>query len=71
LPISFARISNVEEGIEWYKRNNPKLLDDIIPMLARHQFGDMPIKHTRHSKNKKKKKDNTLTITKGDIILEF
>lgn len=70
LPMSFARISNVEEGIEWYSYYHPELPDDIIPMLARHQFGKLPKKHTRHSTARRQPKPS-LTIKNEPITLTF
>jgi len=71
LPMSFTQIKTVEEGIEWYKYYHPEISDDIIPMLARHQFGNMPKKHTRHSKNRKRNKNTGITITRELTTLNF
>lgn len=71
LPMSFTQIQNVEQGIEWYSYYHPEINDDIIPMLARHQFGEMPKKHTRHSKNKKRVKEKGLNIVREKTTISF
>lgn len=70
LPMSFTRIQTVDEAIEWYSYYHPELCDDIIPMLARHQFGNLPKKHTRHNMSKRKPKP-FLTIKNEPITLTF
>jgi len=71
LPMSFTQIKTVEQGIEWYSYYHPEINDDIIPMLARHQFGNLPKKHTRHSKNKKRVKNSGISISREITTLNF
>lgn len=71
LPLSFTKIKNVEQGIEWYKLYHPELCDDIIEMISKYQFGNLPVKHTRHTYNKKKKKQEGITITNKLTTLNF
>mgnify|MGYP006141628239 CR=1 FL=1 len=40
VPISFSQVRTVEEGFEWYRRHHPELLDDLLWVMARHQFGE-------------------------------
>jgi len=70
IPISFTQIQNVEQGILWYEYYHPEIPDDIIPMLARFQFGNLPPKHTRHTK-KKKQITNILTFENKSTTINF
>ena len=53
LPLSFIQITTEEEGIEWYKKHYPKIPDDLLPIIARYNWGD-PI-NKKMIKNEKKK----------------
>lgn len=71
IPMSFSQIRDVEEGIRWYSYYHPELPPDIIPMLSKYQFGNLPIKHNRHSRNKKTIKNTGITISNELITLNF
>ena len=68
LPISFTKIKSVEDGIKWYNHHHSNYPDEVIEIICRRQFGDMPKKHSRKIKKEKKAEMN---IIRKDIILEF
>ena len=39
-PMSFAQISSVREGYEWYKRHYPLYPQEVLMCMARAQFGE-------------------------------
>tara|TARA_B110000503_G_C7039422_1_gene367565 strand:+ start:369 stop:752 length:384 start_codon:yes stop_codon:yes gene_type:complete len=47
LPLSFSRLQTVEDAIVWYSSHHPELNDDIIEMISKSQFGNLPIKNAR------------------------
>ena len=70
LPLSFIHIDNEEDGINWYKKNYPKIPDDLLPIIARYNWGD-PITKKAIKNEKKKiiktlKKDGLKVKTKED-----
>ena len=52
LPLSFSRCRTVDDGIAYYSRKHPELCDDIISMISRSQFGNLPIKNAKQRKIK-------------------
>lgn len=58
LPLSFIQIKTEEEGIEWYKKHYPKIPDDLLPIIARYNWGEPITK--KGIKNEKKKIKNKL-----------
>ncbi len=53
LPLSFLQINNEEQGLEWYRKNYPKIPDDLLPIIARYHWGEPITK--KALKNEKKK----------------
>tara|TARA_R110000796_G_scaffold78511_1_gene175064 strand:- start:316 stop:690 length:375 start_codon:yes stop_codon:yes gene_type:complete len=68
MPLSFSKIKTIEQGIEFYSRNHPELNDDIIVMIARSQFGNLPIKNARISKGKE---NNKLKVEPKETTIFF
>ena len=62
LPLSFIQIKTEEEGIEWYKKHYPKIPDDLLPIIARYNWGE-PI--TKKGIKNEKKKINRKLEQKG------
>lgn len=78
LPLSFLNIKNEEEGLIWYRKNYPKIPDDLLPIIARYHWGtkinkNVLKKETR--RNKKKKVPVGMTMksseTNNPFILSF
>ena len=74
LPLSFLQIQSEEEGIEWYAKNYPKLPDELLPIIARHHWGEPITK--KGLKNEKKKIERKLqkkglVIERNPVSLKF
>ena len=50
--------NNEQDGINWYKKHYPKIPDDLLPIIARYNWGDPITK--KAIKNEKKKIVKTL-----------
>ena len=63
-----------EEGIEWYAKRFPKIPDELLPIIARHHWGE-PItkKGLKNEKKKieKKLQKQGLKREEGPIIVKF
>ena len=68
LPLSFSRCNSVDDGIEYYTGKHPELCDDIIAMISRSQFGNLPIKNARQ---KKIKEDDKFNVETRKIKISF
>tara|TARA_R110000765_G_scaffold261632_1_gene361639 strand:+ start:339 stop:878 length:540 start_codon:yes stop_codon:yes gene_type:complete len=53
LPLSFLQITTELDGIEWYKKNYPKLPDELLPIVARYHWGE-PLNKKLLKKERKK-----------------
>lgn len=76
VPISFLQIDNEIDGIEWYRKHYPKLPDELLPVIARYNWGEpitkKAVKNERKKFNKKLNKENNKLIRKtGNFIVEF
>lgn len=77
LPLSYINIKTEEEGLLWYRRNYPKIPDDLLPIIARYHWGDAINKSTiKKEKKKNKKKLAPLGLVKNypsnkEYILKF
>lgn len=66
--LSYLSVKSVEEGIEWYKKEFPKLPDELYPMMSRWNFGDLneiTKKDLKNNKKKEKKKRLNKEIQQG------
>jgi hypothetical protein len=68
LPLSFSRCRTIEDGIEYYTRKHPELCDDIIAMISRSQFGNLPFKNARQ---RRIREDDKLIIEQKPVKLSF
>ena len=75
--LSFMTVKSVDEGIEWYKKHDPKIPDDLLPLMARWNWGDLSKqnkhtvkKETKKEKEKLKKKQGLMTVKKN-VVLTF
>ncbi len=76
--LSYMSVACVEEGIEWYRANFPKVPEDLLPLMARWSFGDLSevtkksVKNdTKRVKQGKKPKQKGLEVKQGPFVLEF
>lgn len=75
--LSFMTVKSVDEGIEWYKKHDPKIPEDLLPLMARWNWGDLSKqnKHTvkkesKREKAKLRKKEGLITVKKN-VVLTF
>ena len=77
--ISFMNVKTIEEGEEWYKQNFPGVPDELYPIMARWNWGDLSEITKKDIKNDKKrikhgkkpKKPLVLERKVGKFIVEF
>lgn len=77
--LSFMKVSSVEEGVEWYRTNFPKVPEELLEPMARWNFGDLAQVTKKDIKNDKKrvlrgKKPKViqgLQVKKGPIVVKF
>jgi hypothetical protein len=62
LPISFLNIKSEEEGLLWYRKNYPKIPDDLLPIIASYHWG---AKITNKNLKKEKKRNKKKEVPKG------
>lgn len=65
--LSYYQVNSVEEGIEWYRKLDSRIPEELLPLFSRYNFGDlstMTKKQIRNENKKKKKKkiDPKITI---------
>ena len=65
LPLSFLQIDNEVQGLEWYKKNYPKIPDELLPIIARYHWGEPITK--KAIKNERKKIEKKLQA-KGLVV---
>lgn len=77
--LSYMSVTTVEEGELWYRKHFPQIPDDLYPVMARWNFGDLSeitkkdIKNDkkRLARGKKAKVCKGLEVKKGPIVLKF
>ena len=76
--LSYMNVNNIEEGVEWYKRNFPKVPDDLYPIMARWNWGDLSTLTKKDVKNDKKRvakgkkpKNCGFKMEKGNFVVKF
>jgi len=77
--MSFMSVNTVEEGEMWYRENFPQIPDDLYPIMARWNFGDLrdvtgkDVKNDkkRIERGKKPKMCGGLEVKKGPIVVKF
>lgn len=57
VPVSFLKITNIEDGYKWYKYYYPKYPDEIIRIMCRSQWGKPLSKKVLKNEAKKQRKD--------------
>ena len=62
--LSFLNVKTIEEGIEWYRKLDNKIPEELLPIMARWQWGDLSkitkkqVKNENKKLKKKKKKED-------------
>ena len=77
--LSYMSVNTVDEGIEWYRQNFPKVPEELLPMMARWNFGDLSLVTGKDVKNDKKRIERgkkpkmcgKLEVKKGNFVVEF
>lgn len=76
--MSYMSVNCVEEGVEWYRKNFPKVPDELLEPMARWSFGDLSKISRRAVKNDKKRTDKGkksnlggLAVKTGNFVVEF
>ena len=71
-------VKNVEEGADWYKKEFPKLPDDLCDIMARWNWGDLSTLTKKDVKNDnkrikkgKKPKQMGLEVKRGTYKIDF
>jgi len=75
--LSYLSVKSVEEGIEWYKKEFPKLPDELIPLMSRWNFGNLneetkkSVRNNNKKLKKKEQKQSGLKIVNKPILISF
>tara|TARA_R110002124_G_scaffold2209_1_gene14578 strand:- start:4021 stop:4497 length:477 start_codon:yes stop_codon:yes gene_type:complete len=81
--LSYLQVKTIDEGIEWYRNFDSKIPEELLPVMARWNWGDLSSitkkqiknENKKDKKNKKKKEKRGITITKSTkenpVILNF
>jgi hypothetical protein len=77
--IGFMSVNSVDEGIAWYRNNFPKVPEELYPIMARWNWGDLKdltkkdVKNDkkRVAKGKRSKKEYTFTRKTGNFVVDF
>jgi hypothetical protein len=76
--LSYMNVNSVEEGIEWYKENYPKIPEDLFPIMARWNWGDIGEMTKKEIKNDvkrlkkgKRTKQMGLEHKTGKFVVDF
>ena len=73
--LSYLSVKSVEEGIEWYRKEFPKLPEEILPLMSRWNFGDLKDETKKSIKNKRKKTNKkqkpVFKIEQKPVVITF
>ena len=76
--LSYLSVKSVDEGILWYKKEFPKIPDELLPMMSRWNFGNLSEETKKSVKNNKKKEmkkkqkfQHGLKIVHKPILISF
>jgi DNA repair ATPase RecN len=80
--LSYLQVNSVEEGAEWYKKEFPKLPDELCDIMGRWNWGELSTltkkqlkndkkKITKGKANKKQKQLYNLGVKQGNFVLDF
>lgn len=76
--LSYMSVNTIDEGIEWYRNNYPKIPEDLYPIMARWNWGDIGDMTKKELKNDlkrvnkgKKPKQMIIEQTKPNFVIDF
>ncbi len=73
--LSYLSVKSVEEGINWYRNQFPKLPEELLPLMARWNWGDLNNETKKSIKNKRKKQTKkqkpTFKIEQKPVVITF
>ena len=55
--LSYLSVKSVEEGINWYRNQFPKLPEELLPLMSRWNFGNLRDETKKSIRNRKKKEN--------------
>ena len=76
LPLSYLHLNTVPEATQWFK-DHTRYPDMVCEMLARYEFGELSyttkkeFRNMKKKANKKKSKEASLQVKKGNILVKF
>ena len=75
VPYSFLQVKNELDGIEWYRVHYPKIPEELLPIIARYNWGEpitkKSVKNEKKKLKKKVQKYNKLDVKTGSFIVDF
>ena len=76
VPYSFLQVKTELDGIEWYRTHYPKIPEELLPIMARYNWGEpitkKAVKNEKKKLNKKLDKEKNKMIRKdGNFVLDF
>ena len=75
VPISFLQVKNELDGIEWYRTHYPKLPEELLPIVARYNWGEpitkKAVKNEKKKLKKKEQKIDKLEVKTGSFTIDF
>lgn len=76
VPYSFLQVKNELDGIEWYRTHYPKIPEELLPIMARYNWGEpitkKAVKNEKKKLNKKTQKiGGKLEVNTGSFIVDF
>lgn len=75
VPYSFLQVKNELDGIEWYRTHYPKIPEELLPIMARYNWGEpitkKAVKNEKKKLKKKAQKVNNLEIKTGSFVVDF
>ena len=78
--LSFLQVKTIKEGIEWYRKLDPKIPEELLPLMARWNWGDLATITKKQVKNENKKavkkgksktSINSIKIKKEPFLVSF
>jgi len=73
--LSYLSVKSVEEGINWYRNQFPKLPEELLPLMSRWNWGDLNNETKKSIKNKRKKQAKkqkpTFKIEQKPVVITF
>lgn len=75
VPYSFLQVKTELDGIEWYRTHYPKLPEELLPIIARYNWGEpitkKSVKNEKKKVKKKQLKKSGLECKTGSFVIDF